>query len=220
MRYVDANTVFSVCMERIKFKKEMLLEMRTDGEITKQEFLDQRKKLDKELQELQAEYDSKAYNPVIEMDQPEWGKIQTALEEILDLSQPTPSPDLIRKFVAQIVPEGKTNFQWHLNLDGNQTTHVGMTVEGRKNKAVVSFAAEGTCSPLAFGAVIEYPTLCRAAADKNAYLSAMQDRLLSRANRTPCKAFIRPSKEGRIFLYKLRRSYSLGKRNRYYRKSN
>ncbi|MBQ7801252.1 MAG: hypothetical protein IJ375_02890 [Oscillospiraceae bacterium] len=172
-------------MERIKFKKEMLLEMRTDGEITKQEFLDQRKKLDKELQELQAEYDSKAYNPVIEMDQPEWGKIQTALEEILDLSQPTPSPDLIRKFVAQIVPEGKTNFQWHLNLDGNQTTHVGMTVEGRKNKAVVSFATEGTCSPLAFGAVIEYPTLCRAAADKNAYLSAMQDRLRLRAKIYP-----------------------------------
>ena len=167
-------------MERIKSKKEMLLEMRTDGEITKQEFLDQRKKLDKELQNLQAEYDSKAHNPVIEMDQPEWSKIQAALEEILDLNQPTPSPDLIRKFVAQIVPEGKTNFQWHLNLDGNQTTHVGMTVEGRKNKAVVSFAAEGTCSPLAFGAVIEYPTLCRAAADKNAYLSAMQDRLQSR----------------------------------------
>ena len=114
------------------------------------------------------------------MDQTEWGKIQAALEEILDLSEPTPSPDLIRKFVAQIVPEGKTNFQWHLNLDGNQTTHVGMTVEGRKNKAVVSFAAEGTCSPLAFGAVIEYPTLCRAATDKNAYLSAMQDRLPSR----------------------------------------
>ena len=41
-------------MERIKFKKEMLLEMRTDGELTKQEFLDQRKKLDKELRELQA----------------------------------------------------------------------------------------------------------------------------------------------------------------------
>ena len=100
--------------------------------------------------------------------------------EILDLSQPTPSPDLIRKFVAQIVPEGKTNFQWHLNLDGNQTTHVGMTVEGRKNKAVVSFAAEGTCSPLAFGAIIEYPTLCHAALDKNADLSAMQDRLPSK----------------------------------------
>ena len=130
----------------------------------------------------QAEYESKAHNPIIEMEQPEWGKIQATLEEILDLSQPTPSPDLIRKFVAQIVPEGKTNFQWHLNLDGNQTSHVGMTVEGRKNKAVVSFAAEGTCSSLAFGAVIEYPTLCRAAADKKACLSAMQDRLPSRAN--------------------------------------
>lgn len=107
-------------MERIKFKKEMLLEMRTDGEITKQE-----------LQELQAEYDSKAHNSIIGMEQPEWGKIQAALEEILDLSQPTPNPDLIHKFVAQIVPEG-------------------------------------TCSPLAFGAVIEYPTLSRAARDKNA----------------------------------------------------
>ena len=114
------------------------------------------------------------------MDQPEWGKIQAALEEILDLSQPTPSPDLIRKFVAQIVPEGKTNFQWHLKLDGNQTSHVGMTVEGRKNRAVVSFVTEGTCSPLAFGAVIEYPTLCRAISDKKTYLSAMQDRQQSR----------------------------------------
>ena len=100
---------------------------------------------------------------------------------MLGLSQPGPSPDLIRKFVAQIVPHGKTNFQWHLNLDGNQTTHVGMTAEGRKNKAVVSFAAEGTCSPLAFGAMIEYPPLCRAATDKNACLSAMQDRLLIKA---------------------------------------
>lgn len=63
-------------------------------------------KLDKELQELQAEYHSKSCSPSIEMDQPEWSKIQAALEEILDLNQPTPSPDLIRKFVAQIVPEG------------------------------------------------------------------------------------------------------------------
>jgi hypothetical protein len=170
-------------MERIKVKKEALLDMRTDGEITKLEFLEQRKKLDKELADLQAEYDSKAHNPIVELEQPEWGRIQAALEEILDLSQPTPSPDLIRKFVAQIVPEGKTNFQWHLKLDGNQTSHVGMTVEGRKNKAVVSFTAEGTCSPLAFGAVIEYPTLCRAISDKKTYLSAMQDRPLSRANR-------------------------------------
>ena len=38
----------------------------------------------------------------------EWEKIQSALEEILDLSQPKPSPNLIRKFVSKIVPDGKT----------------------------------------------------------------------------------------------------------------
>ena len=161
-------------MERIKFKKEMLLEMRTDGEITKQEFLDQRKKLDKELQELQAEYDSKAYNPVIEMDQPEWGKIQAALEEMLDLSQPKPSPDLIRKFVAQIVPEGKSNFQWHLNLDGGDATIQDMTVEGRKNHAVVTICAGEHDALPDPDAVIDL---------QNTSILAIPHRLQSRANR-------------------------------------
>lgn len=32
-----------------------------------------------------------------------------------------------------------------------------MTVEGRENRVVVSFEREGTCSLLAFGAVIELP---------------------------------------------------------------
>lgn len=41
-------------IEKIKTKKEMLLDMRTEGEITKEEFLSQRQKLDAELQTLTA----------------------------------------------------------------------------------------------------------------------------------------------------------------------
>ena len=44
-------------MEQVKTKKERLLDMRTDGEITKEEFLTQRQKLDAELQNLTAEYE-------------------------------------------------------------------------------------------------------------------------------------------------------------------
>ena len=44
-------------MEQVKAKKERLLDMRTDGEITKEEFLTQRQKLDAELQNLTAEYE-------------------------------------------------------------------------------------------------------------------------------------------------------------------
>jgi DNA invertase Pin-like site-specific DNA recombinase len=129
-------------MERIKQKKERLLDMRTDGEITKEEFLHQRQKLDAELQILTAEYEILSHPSAITLDQPEWGKIQDALEEILDLSQPKPSPDLIRKFVTKIVPDGKTNFRWYMNLDGSNTTVQDMTVEGRKNKAVVTLCQE------------------------------------------------------------------------------
>ena len=51
-------------------------------------------------------------------------------------------PCLIRKFVTKIVPDGKTNFRWYMNLDGNNTTIQDMMVEGRKNKAVVTLCQE------------------------------------------------------------------------------
>ena len=129
-------------MERLKAKKETLLDMRTEGEITKEEFLAQRQKLDAELQKLTAEKERLVQTNTIDLEQPEWGRIQDALEEILDLSQPKPSPDLIRKFVTQVVPIGKTNFCWYLNLDGRGTTNLDMTVEGRKNHAALTFGGE------------------------------------------------------------------------------
>ena len=129
-------------MERLKAKKETLLDMRTEGEITKEEFLSQRQKLDTELQKLTAEQERLTQTNTIDLEQPEWGRIQDTLEEILDLSQPKPSPDLIRRFVTQVVPTGKTSFCWYLNLDGRGTTSLDMTVEGRKNHAVLTFGGE------------------------------------------------------------------------------
>lgn len=125
-------------IEKIKTKKEMLLDMRTEGEITKEEFLSQRQKLDAELQTLTAEYERLSQTDTEVQVEPEWGKIHSALEEILDLSQPKPSPDLIRKFVSKIVPDGKNNFRWYLNLDGNNAAIQDIIVEGRKNKAAVT----------------------------------------------------------------------------------
>ena len=161
-------------MERIKFKKEMLLEMRTDGEITKQEFLDQRKKLDAELQKLTAEYEKLTHDAEdMDFDQPQWSRLQEALEQILDLSQPKPSPDLIRKFVSRIVPDGKSNFRWYLNLDGSGTVVQDMTVEGRKNNAVVTICAGERDAPPDPGAIIDI---------KNTSILATPHRLLLRAN--------------------------------------
>ena len=157
-------------MERLKTKKETLLDMRTEGEITKEEFLAQRQKLDAELQKLTEEQERLAQTNTIDLEQPEWGRIQNALEEILDLSQPKPSPDLIRKFVTQVVPIGKTNFCWYLNLDGRGTTAMDMTVEGRKNHANLTFGGE-LYAPREDSGIIDL---------KNACLCPTPHRLLSR----------------------------------------
>lgn len=159
-------------MERLKAKKETLLDMRTEGEITKEEFLAQRQKLDAELQKLTEEQERLTQSNTIDLEQPEWGRIQNALEEILDLSQPKPSPDLIRKFVTQVVPIGKTNFCWYLNLDGRGTTNLDMTVEGRKNHANLTFGGEHYAPPEENG-IIDL---------KNACLCTTPHRLLSRVN--------------------------------------
>ena len=157
-------------IDRIKAKKETLLDMRTEGEITKEEFLAQRQKLDAELQKLTAEQERLTQSNTIDLEQPEWGRIQDALEEILDLSQPKPSPDLIRKFVTQVVPIGKTNFCWYLNLDGRGTTAMDMTVEGRKNHAALTFGGE-QYAPREESGIIDL---------KNACLCTTPHRLLSR----------------------------------------
>ena len=91
----------------------------------------------------------------MDFDQPQWSRIQDTLEEILDLSQPKPSPDLIRKFVSRIVPDGKSNFRWYLNLDGGDATVQDMMVEGRKNNAVVTICAGEYDAPPDPDAVID-----------------------------------------------------------------
>ena len=167
-------------MERIKRKKETLLDMRTDGEITKEEFLSQRQKLDAELQSLTSEYETLSHPNVTALEQPEWGRIQDALEEILDLSQPKPSPALIRKFVTKIVPDGKTNFRWYMNLDGSNTTIQDMTVEGRKNKAVVTLCQEESNDSPDPRRVIHLQTIQTMTVFPSPLV--MPHRLLSRAN--------------------------------------
>ena len=60
-------------MEKIRSKKSLLLDMRPEGEISKEEFLEQRKKLDAELAKLTAEAEKQSSTIVLE--QPEWEKI-------------------------------------------------------------------------------------------------------------------------------------------------
>ena len=114
--------------------------MRTEGEITKEEFVQQKDKIDREILDLETEYYEKSkLAEESKADEPCWDKIIAALNEMIDFSKPELDREVYEKFVSRIVPDGKNKFRWYLNLRGDEDYEVDAEVEGRKNRAVVTF---------------------------------------------------------------------------------
>lgn len=127
-------------IERYKNKKNTLLEMRTDGEISKEEYKEQKEKVEKALLELTEEYERMlATEDAIQNPDICWDEIQSSLNAMIDFSNPQIDRHIIRKFVSKIVPNGRNHFRWYMNLDGKDTTTIDMVTEGRKSNAVISF---------------------------------------------------------------------------------
>ena len=127
-------------IERYKNKKNTLLEMRTDGEISKEEYKEQKEKIEKVLLDLTEEYDRMlAAEETVQNPDICWDEIKSSLETMIDFSNPQIDRRIIKKFVSKIVPNGRNHFRWYMNLDGKETTTLDMVTEGRKNNAVISF---------------------------------------------------------------------------------
>ena len=61
-----------------------------------------------------------------------WDEIRSSLDSMIDFSNPQIDRNIIKKFVAKIVPNGRNHFRWYMNLDGRETTTLDMVTEGRK----------------------------------------------------------------------------------------
>lgn len=154
-------------IERYKNKKSTLLEMRTDGEITKEEYKAEREKIDKAITELSEEYERMlATEKTAKAPDICWDKIKSSLEEMVNFSEPQIDRRIIKKFVSKIVPNGKNHFRWYMNLDGNDTTALDMVTEGRKSHAVISFNEDEEGEPpLHNGTVIWFKEISSIFAD-------------------------------------------------------
>jgi len=107
-----------------------------------------------------------------------WDEIKETLTQVLDFSQPQVNPDLIRKFVSKIVPDGKNHFRWYMNLDGHDMTSLDVVTEGRKSNAVVTFDSGGDKPPLHTGDVI---TISQLKEKKSSTLSILHRLLLNKS---------------------------------------
>lgn len=134
----DNTAAIKTKIARIEGRLSNLIDMRTDGDISKAEYKERREKLDSELLEAQTELENTGKAVPIPQEAPlRWKEINHTLNEMIDISEPKVHPGIIEKFVSQITPKGNNRYEWHLKLDNGITDEFTAAVEGKKNNAVI-----------------------------------------------------------------------------------
>lgn len=172
------KSVMLANIEKLKSKKDILLDMRSDGEITKEEFLKKKEDIDKKISQLTAEYEKDDCPTENDEAGLELGKIEAALNELIDFSQPILPREIYQKFVAKVTPYSKTHYRWYLNLDGKGTQTADVKVNGRKTNAAVAFCDEGEIPPVHFKEIIFFNILKQGIKNKKSFFVATLHRLL------------------------------------------
>lgn len=152
--------------------------MRTDGELAKNEYIEQKDILNNKISALEKEFDDNTANDynkfIIDYD-----KILNSLNGIINLSKLKADHNVLDKFVSKIVPDGNTHFCWYMNLDNNNEVPMDVNVDGRKNKAVISIDKLREELPI-HSDNINYELDVVYFIDKKSLLEAMRRRLQSK----------------------------------------
>lgn len=172
------KSVMLANIEKLKSKKDILLDMRSDGEITKEEFLKKKEGIDKKISQLTAEYEKDDCPTESDEAGLELGKIESALNELIDFSQPVLPREIYQKFVSKVTPYSKTHYRWYLNLDGKGAQTADVKVNGRKSNAAVAFCDEGEIPPVHFKEIIFFNILKQEIKNKKSFFVATLHRLL------------------------------------------
>ena len=117
----------------------------------------------------------------------ELGKIEAALNELIDFSQLVLPREIYQKFVSKVTPYSKTHYRWYLNLDGTGTQMADVKVNGRKSNATVAFCDEGEIPPVHFKEIIFFNILKQEIKNKKSFFVATLHRLQLR-NRVTSKS--------------------------------
>lgn len=176
------KSVMLANIEKLKSKKDILLDMRSDGEITKEEFLKKKEDIDKKISQLTAEYEKDDCPTESDEAGLELSKIEAALNELIDFSQPVLPREIYQKFVSKVTPYSKTHYRWYLNLDGKGTQTADVKVNGRKSNAAVAFCDEGEIPPVHFKEIIFFNILKQGIKNKKSFFVATLHRQLFAIN--------------------------------------
>lgn len=126
-------------IERLKKKRSKIIELYTEDCISKDDFEEQRQKIDSAILAME-EQAAKQEEPDEAEEDPQglhWDKIMETLQGVIDLSDQEALESALWKFIARVEPIDKTHYRWYVNLDSDTEQSIEGTVEGRKNNPVV-----------------------------------------------------------------------------------
>ena len=122
-----------------KKKIENLINMRLDGEISKDELSSMRKKFDDKIKELENKIDF--YNDttgiidVKKQQEHNLNLLKQILDESIDFSKPKVPEEMIEHFIYKVVALGDNKFRWYINTDDtDELEEIIMVMNGRKNQ--------------------------------------------------------------------------------------
>lgn len=125
-------------IEKLQKRLQNLIEMRADGEISKEEFAESKSTITEQISILNSELTIDE----VESDEPESIEkkievIKQAMNEVIDFSQPKLPKYIIDKFISKVLVLDNNKFRWYINLgndyDKNSDIYLDTQVEGRKN---------------------------------------------------------------------------------------
>lgn len=130
-------------IDRLTKKRAKLLELYTDEYITREEFAEQKSKIDQSIEELKKQQESSASEEEpVPVNERGWEAIQSALDEMMDFSGDLIDRDVYKKFISRIQVVDKTHFIWYLNLDDKNPEEIELLADGRKSAPMIMILDE------------------------------------------------------------------------------
>lgn len=126
---VQEQETMKIGIDRLERRKENLLDMRADGEITKEEYMTKRAEYEKEMNDLKRSLARTAAEQTPSADDKQRiSRIKTALIHLFDLSGPKLNREVTEGFIWKLVHHSDREFELYLNM-GNEKLDCGGTEE-------------------------------------------------------------------------------------------
>ena len=141
---LNQNNIKEIKMkiQKLQNKLSNVIEMRANGEITKEEYTSMRTKIESQIQSFQTNLDSlDEYNDSKEIMEQRLELIKQVLSETIDFSKPKLPEYIIERFVRRITPIDNNTFRWYIKLtdtdDDFPLDEIAISLKGRKGNATI-----------------------------------------------------------------------------------